>query len=313
MAETEPQDGNSLPPAGGLKRTYSEEIVNAVGKTAFIVNVYRESENAAPQRHYVDTVGRCFINDYSRRTAHQMRELNPDADLCVRIRTTFIDECLRDAIAGGCRQVLTLGAGFDTRALRLYQPGVSFYEVDQEGVICFKQQELKANGLPSPATTIEGNYLLIDLFQELRSKGFRCDESVFVIWEGNSFYIPQGLMLSFVRQLGRELPKCMIVMDHFLPEVITLTTGDETMTKFAQGFAQMGAPWVTGFSAVSLLNMLKSSANNPDNPKQELGGDAFVVRNSKAIRALAKDYYPSETLKQTTGDWYRMIVLANNP
>src|SRR4051794_17738665 len=45
-------------------------------------------------------------------------------------RTCFFDDAVRDAIRDGARQVVIVGAGFDTRAYRLQQPGVQFFEVD---------------------------------------------------------------------------------------------------------------------------------------------------------------------------------------
>jgi methyltransferase (TIGR00027 family) len=69
------------------------------------------------------------------------------------VRTRFFDDCLLAAAAAGCLQVVILAAGLDARAFRLPWPARSeVYEIDQPGVLEFKDQVLAANdGRPSCA------------------------------------------------------------------------------------------------------------------------------------------------------------------
>jgi methyltransferase (TIGR00027 family) len=46
-------------------------------------------------------------------------------------RTLFFDTFISDALDDGLRQVVVLGAGYDSRAWRMARPGVTFFEVDQ--------------------------------------------------------------------------------------------------------------------------------------------------------------------------------------
>jgi hypothetical protein len=41
--------------------------------------------------------------------------------------------------------------------------------------------------------------------------------------------------------------------DYLAKAVITKTTGDAGLTRMAEGFANMGAPWVTGFDNIRAL------------------------------------------------------------
>src|ERR1700722_11461173 len=45
-------------------------------------------------------------------------------------RTCFYDQFVANALDRGIRQVVVLGAGYDSRAWRFARPGVTFYEVD---------------------------------------------------------------------------------------------------------------------------------------------------------------------------------------
>ncbi|MFG2276199.1 SAM-dependent methyltransferase [Streptomyces chartreusis] len=59
------------------------------------------------------------------------------------VRTRFFDEYLVTASRSGCRQVVLLGAGLDTRAFRLHWPaGVHVFEVEAPAVLEFKDRVL---------------------------------------------------------------------------------------------------------------------------------------------------------------------------
>jgi N-methyltransferase len=59
------------------------------------------------------------------------------------IKTRFFDEYFHRVCAAGCRQVVVLAAGLDTRAFRLDWPaGVRLFEVDLPSVLEFKEQIL---------------------------------------------------------------------------------------------------------------------------------------------------------------------------
>jgi len=80
------------------------------------------------------------------------------------IRTRFFDDYLLQATAGGCRQVVLLAAGLDTRAFRLtWPPGLRLFELDLPDVLAFKEHVLAGQGaLPRCGRTI----LPIDLQAE---------------------------------------------------------------------------------------------------------------------------------------------------
>jgi methyltransferase (TIGR00027 family) len=60
-----------------------------------------------------------------------LRRLGQSSFPYLAARTLLFDRFVRDALDGGVRQVVVLGAGFDSRAWRLARPGVTFFEVDQ--------------------------------------------------------------------------------------------------------------------------------------------------------------------------------------
>ncbi|MFB8777889.1 SAM-dependent methyltransferase [Streptomyces broussonetiae] len=69
-----------------------------------------------------------------------LRQLLPDWFV---VRSRFFDEHLVDAARAGCRQVVLIGAGLDTRAYRLDWPtGVHVLEIEEGPVVAFKERVL---------------------------------------------------------------------------------------------------------------------------------------------------------------------------
>jgi methyltransferase (TIGR00027 family) len=61
----------------------------------------------------------------------------------IDVRTQWFDAAVQRAIADGITQVVVIAAGYDTRAYRLGQPGVKFYEVDLPHASEMKQELVK--------------------------------------------------------------------------------------------------------------------------------------------------------------------------
>src|SRR5262245_44066985 len=105
------------------------QITNVTG-TAFVVAEYRAEENNAAHPLYRDPVVPLFLSPESRRAARNAAAGFPLVKELVKLRTRYLDETLDVQIAGGCRQVVVLGAGLDTRAVRKSAPGVTYFEID---------------------------------------------------------------------------------------------------------------------------------------------------------------------------------------
>ncbi len=108
-------------------------------------------------------------------------------------RTRLIDELTLEALRRGARQVVLLGAGFDSRAYRL--PGIDavpVFEVDHPATQATKERLVRGAVHPSkrghvhfvPVDLITG-----DLAAALRNAGFVTLEPTVIIWEGVTNYL----------------------------------------------------------------------------------------------------------------------------
>jgi methyltransferase (TIGR00027 family) len=102
------------------------------------------------------------------------------------IRTRFYDDYLRES---GCRQVVLLAAGLDSRAYRLDWPaGTSLYEVDLPKVLAFKETVL-GDAEPRCTRAVVPADLRDDWAKALRDKGFRPDQPTAWLAEGLLIYL----------------------------------------------------------------------------------------------------------------------------
>src|SRR5262245_2156655 len=106
----------------------STEVREVTG-TAFIVAEFRARENKEAQPLYSDHVVHIFLDDRTRAAADGISANFPAGEHMPRLRTRYYDDRLGEAIAQGCKQVVILGSGLDTRPVRKSAHGVSYFEI----------------------------------------------------------------------------------------------------------------------------------------------------------------------------------------
>ena len=164
----------------------------------------------------------------------------------VRLRTRYLDGRLDKQLADGCRQVVILGAGLDTRAARKRSDGVAYFEIDDASTVDFKRRRLAERGVEAPTTFIAGNYVTSGVLPLLEAHGFNRDLPSFFIWEGNTMYLTEADALKVLRDLKAGVRRFSISFDYMDKAVVAKTTGETAATIFVERFAEMGAPWHYG-------------------------------------------------------------------
>jgi methyltransferase (TIGR00027 family) len=127
------------------------------------------------------------------------------------MRTRYIDDGVREAFAGGARQVLILGCGFDCRALRMgeiAQGCIATYEVDFAEQLRAKREILTAAGVALPAHVVPVACDLASssfetlLTRALRAAGYATHQQVCMIWEGVIGYLDDATVDRSLRWLA---------------------------------------------------------------------------------------------------------------
>lgn len=135
------------------------------------------------------------------------------------LRTRHIDAAMAEALREGARQVVVLGAGFDSRGYRFERKlgGVGFFEVDLPATQEYKKRRLRdiLGALPSHVRFVPMDFTRQDLLTELRRFGYTEEHKTHFIWEGVSYYLPEVAVrgtLRFVRD--HSAPGSTIVFDY---------------------------------------------------------------------------------------------------
>jgi methyltransferase (TIGR00027 family) len=228
------------------------QIKNVPG-TAFVVAEWRAEENNEAQPLYRDSIVKLFLNEDSKQAAERVATGFPLVKEMVKLRTRYFDDMLDKQLASGCQQVILLGAGLDTRAVRKAATGVTYFEIDDGATLELKQIRLAKQGIHANVRFIPGNYVTDNLIDLLKKNGFDFDLPTYLIWEGNTMYLPEEIDKAIMVQLREHLRQFRLSFDYMAEAMITKTTGNPGLTQMVENFANMGAPWITGIDDIHAL------------------------------------------------------------
>jgi len=248
--------------------------------TAFVVAEFRARENAEAHPLYIDPIVPIFLDERTRRAADAISAGFPAAKTNVRLRTRYLDDRLDEQLALGCRQVVILGAGLDTRAVRKRLLGVAYFEIDDANTLSFKQARLAENGIDAPVTFIPGDYVADGVLVLLESNGFKRELPSFFIWEGNTMYLTRATGMKVLSELKEGVREFSLSFDYMDEAVVARATSDRQTSTFVERFAAMGAPWHFG---IDDLPALAEDAR-------------MAVADVVTVAALHRAYWPDRAL-----------------
>lgn len=192
-----------------------DEVPTGVSMTALGVAAARAQESTRPDRLFEDSLAKEFIAAAGSRF-EEIQPQGSDLDPILKrffdyaaLRTRFFDDYLLAACSTGCRQVVMLAAGLDTRAFRLAWPErVRLFELDLIEIFTFKEQVLaRQNAKPVCRRTIVEVDLRTDWASSLLKEGdLNPEEPTAWLAEGILPYLTEGendrLMSSISRLSG---------------------------------------------------------------------------------------------------------------
>lgn len=121
----------------------------------------------------------------------------------MRLRTRFIDEEVLHALRAGVDQIVTLGAGYDGRALRFRQPGVRWFEVDHPATQPDKRARMRraAPDLDHVAF-VPADLLVDDVRERLANAGHNRSRASLFLCEGLFTYLPNDAVSTLCSRLS---------------------------------------------------------------------------------------------------------------
>jgi methyltransferase (TIGR00027 family) len=134
-------------------------------------------------------------------------------------RVTFVDAAVERYLAT-INQFVILGAGFDTRAFRLAQPGrIRCFEVDMPQTQSTKRQLLHKARIDSTGVTfVAADFETEDWLARLVEAGFDPNHPAVFLWEGVIMYLDRPAVESTLRKIASTAKGSVLVFDYFTIE-----------------------------------------------------------------------------------------------
>lgn len=137
----------------------------------------------------------------------------------VNARTKHMDEILEAAGKNGIKQMVNLGAGYDSRAYRYHKamPHVRFFEIELPWMVTEKKRRVKAilGEIPDCVTYVPIDFNIQNIPDELAKAGYDPSLKTLFIWEGVTYYISAEAVeatLQFIRE--KSAPGSSVVFDY---------------------------------------------------------------------------------------------------
>jgi methyltransferase (TIGR00027 family) len=181
------------------------------------------------------------------------------------IRTRLIDDAVTAAVEGGAEQVAILGAGYDTRGLRLEAAAsVPVFELDQPPT-----QERKKKRLIERDGSLPGNvtYVPFDLLEEgvgapLERAGFTPGRKSVFVWEGVLSYLtPEAVDQTLAWITGSGAPGSRLVFTYV--DVALLEDGSDGEPPWSAQVARVGEPFRYGLDPAKMPQFLGERGLSP--------------------------------------------------
>ncbi len=149
-----------------------------------------------------------FLSYYERRV--------PGMYIYHQARTIFLDELFLEA-ARDVRQIVLLGAGFDTRPYRFMDQlaGIRIIEVDHPGTAAWKRKRLHRLGTATEHVTYISTDFNVDCLKEcLLKNNYDPRAPTFFLWEGVVMYLPIDSVNRTLSFIAQAAPGSSVAFDY---------------------------------------------------------------------------------------------------
>jgi len=208
----------------------------------------------------------------------------------VLTRHRYIDDGVDEAVRAGATQVVIVGAGYDSRALRLPAlSAVRIFELDHPATQARKKEiVLRIFGdLPKHIDYVSWDARQRDL-QQLPELGFDRDTKAVFVLEGFLWYMPPEVARATLRSIAQvAAPGSVVLFDYILPSVVDGTCTLEYAKETREQLAKRGEPVLSGIEPEHLASYLRE---NGLRLIEDVGHDRLRERYMRSNRRKIKIY-----------------------
>jgi methyltransferase (TIGR00027 family) len=243
-------------------------------KTAQFMALFRALETVRPARRrlFCDPFAAGFLDPPLRRLVRWSASPLASSLVCAFIdrfwpgartsgvaRTRLIDGWIAEAAAGGARQVMLLGAGFDSRAWRLPAlEGLRVFEVDHPATAAEKRARMAGSGAdPSRVTAVALDLDRESLPDRLAAAGFDPATVTIVVWEGVTNYLNDAAVGAVLAWAGTLASGSRLIFTYVHRGVLSDPTRFAGAPRILLAVASAGEPWTYGMLPETLAQELR--------------------------------------------------------
>lgn len=181
---------------------------------------------------------------------HYIQRKIPGAFSSGLARTKYIDDLLEASIVSGVKQVILLGAGFDTRALRLdFMTLVPTIEIDHPNTSNFKVNTFKKRigALPKHSTYCQIDFNKQSLNELAAQHNFDFTKPTTIIWEGVTNYLSaEAIEKTFL--FISQFPKgSHVIFTYVHQDILTRPASFLGGEKLLKDLKKLEEQWTFGF------------------------------------------------------------------
>jgi len=182
-----------------------------------MVCAYRARASRWDKPLFVDPWAEQIAGDDGEEIAKRLDQRFPPMELWLALRVAYLDRLVGLAVDQlSIRQIVILGAGYDTRAARLPRAGVTYFEVDHPATQAAKRERLaRLDRYPIDAARyVTCNFEREDPIERLVASGFMTRDPALVLWEGVVPYLTEPAVRATATRLATGLdPRSVVAFD----------------------------------------------------------------------------------------------------
>lgn len=214
------------------------------------------------------------------------------------VRTRAIDDLVRDAIRNGTRQLVLLGAGFDSRGCRLEEAGkLTVFEVDHPATQQIKKERLKTcmDWLPSNIRYVAVDFKRDNLEAKLAESGYDPATPATAVWEGVISYLTESAVQGTFAVLTRLLaPSSFLIFTYTHAGALDGSKAFPGARRWRSWSSVSGEPFLYGLNPDTLGEMLKQYR--------------FLLRSDASTAEIARRYCPPLGRREPGNRAYRVAA-----
>ena len=280
-------------------------------KMALEIAGVRAGESTLPEneRVFYDPYAKFFFSPDERKnneTPEQVKaqiesynQIMPGANGAIVSRIRFIDEYLETCIKNEFKQVVIIGAGYDTRAYRIdgVKENLSFFEVDHPITQQIKIEKIKEifDQLPDHVTYVPVTFGQDQLSEKLFDAGYKQGIKTLFIIEGLLMYIPpeavDGLLMFITKASCAE---SALVADYFHSDVIEGKSDLKEAITLKQFVENAGSKLMFGLAPETVFDFFT-----------QRGFHKLELVSPSSCKAL---YFKGESVKRSVSPMFNFIT-----